>query len=143
MIRCLVALVLALSGNMGVAGSNADREAQCRYQYANGQAGWTDREVKKLIACAVSRYPVSGGLDKALYIANRESGFECRANNPNSSAFGVYQVISSTWTSWHAGLPPRWWHRRWELMHSRGNCRANVMVSIRIAHSGGWGPWGM
>lgn len=114
--------------------------AQCRFQGMD-RGKWTDHEVKATIRCATDHYQVAGGTRKALCVARHESGFEATANNTRSTALGVYQVLVDTWSGWHGHLRSRWWHRGWELSHSRLNARANVIVSIRIAHAGGWGPW--
>lgn len=116
------------------------RHKLCTFQGLD-RGSWTDHEIRATIRCAVEHYRVPGGKTKALCIARHESGFEARSSNPMSSAYGVYQVLSGTWDGWHGHLKKRWWHRHWDLSHSRGNARANVMVSIRIAHGGGWSPW--
>lgn len=126
---------------------NSWRKQECKYQTYDGHVGYSDREVKITIRCAVNKFPVpssylGNGLETALAIANRESGFTCHADNPTSSAYGVYQVVDGTWSSWHSHLPMEWWHDKFQLNHDRGHCRVNVMVSIRIAHSQGWSAWG-
>lgn len=115
------------------------RHSHCRYESWNNRPGYTDNEVRLLIRCAVDHFPTS--LSTALYVANRESGLECHAANPSSSARGIYQTLDSTWRSWW-GTHGGWFnHRRWRLHSHVLGCRPNVMVSIRQAHQGGWGPW--
>lgn len=123
-----LALVASVTASPAVAGH---RRQECRF-------GRSDRAVRRTIRCAVDRYHVPGGRRHALAIARRESGFECGADNPTSTAGGVYQVLIGTWKGWHRRLHP-WW-RRWGLARSRYNCRANVMASIRVAHASGWIP---
>ena len=91
--------------------------------------------VKSIIRCSVQKYPVSGGVGKAFYIADRESHFHYWARNSSSGACGVYQHM------------PRYWPERWRTygngtVNDCYNGRSNVIVSIRMAHRGGWGPWG-
>jgi hypothetical protein len=128
--------------------SNGWRWDWCKFQSLDGKIGYTDYEVKQVIKCAVKHYPVpstwvGSGLQTALYIANRESGYECHADNPSSSAYGVFQVVQGTWDGWHSRISSDWWHQKWSLNHDRGNCRVNVMVTIREAHTTqSWAPWG-
>lgn len=97
---------------------------------------------KRTIACAVALWPVPGGLDLALFIADRESHFDPEAYNPSGCA-GVYQHMVSLW-------PGRlhWLHHDWfsPWMWDRGisafNMRANVLVTIRMASTSGWSAWG-
>lgn len=119
----------------------AKRHAHCRYESWNGHAGFTDHEVKLLISCAVDHYSVPGGAVRALYVANRESGYECRARNPFSTASGVLQITASTWNSWWSTLAPRL-NPEWRLRKHVLGCRPNVMIGILAAHRWGWGPWG-
>jgi hypothetical protein len=124
-------------------GSHADplspvgRHRQCRYESSNGHAGYTDWEARQTIRCAVDHFPTS--LATAFYVAARESGYECKAQNPVSSATGVYQVVSGTWESWWSVLAPRL--EGWGIRNNRRLCRANILVSIASAHRWGWSPW--
>ena len=70
----------------------------CRFQHMDGHDGWNVTEVKRTIRCAVNRWPVPGGLDHAMYIADRESNFQQYATNP-SGCRGIYQWLDSTWAS--------------------------------------------
>lgn len=120
----------------------AMRHEKCRYETWDGRGGFTDHETKLLIDCATDHFPVSGGDSKAFYIANRESGFECRAANPTSSARGVYQMVAGTWASWWNTHHTYFRNHGWRLKPHVLACRANVMIAIRSAHQWGWGPWG-
>ncbi len=117
----------------------AKRHAMCRYESWSKNNGFTDAEVRMTIDCAVDHFPTSR--TTAHYVANRESGLECRAANPYSSAGGVYQVVSGTWASWWSSIRPRF--DGWKLRNNRYLCRANVLISIAAAHRWGWGPWSM
>jgi hypothetical protein len=123
------------------AGAQEWRERKCRYESLNGEPGHTQHEVRRTIGCAVQHWSVSGGLAQALCIARRESGLRARAENPTSSASGVYQMLDSTWRSWRFGaLAP--FARRMELSTNVFHARANVLIGIQAAHRWGWGPWG-
>jgi hypothetical protein len=87
-------------------------------------------------------------ISTAHYIAHRESGANLWpwARNTYSGTCGVFQHMPRYWESRvRSYLPARWWgYRRWtdsNLVRCT-NARANVIVAIRMAHSGGWGPWG-
>ena len=88
-------------------------------------------QLKRLIRCAARRWHVAGGPDKAVSVARCESRFDPRAYNPGGYA-GVYQQST------------RYWRQRSTLYGFRDrsvyNGRANVVVSVRMAHRGGWGP---
>lgn len=104
--------------------------------------------VSDLIDCAVRRWPVPGGLQKALYIAQRESGLLWWAANPAREACnsgwgscGVYQHLARYWPARvRKYLQPEWFPHTWPDV-PWWNARANVIVAIRMAHSGGWCPW--
>lgn len=87
--------------------------------------------VKDLIKCAARRWKVPGGPNKALGVARCESGFNPKAYS-NGNA-GVFQHRVVYWD----GRARKYGFRGWSVY----NGRANVIVSIRMAHAGGWGPW--
>jgi hypothetical protein len=92
---------------------------------------------KLTIACAERIWPVSGGLSTALAIADRESHFDPEAYNPSGCA-GVFQHRLTLW----AGRVASWWNRSWFWKVPRAfNMRANVIVTMRMVHADGWGPW--
>jgi soluble lytic murein transglycosylase-like protein len=75
--------------------------------------------------------------DHALYIAHRESRFQPWAKNPNSTASGVFQVVSGTWQ----GFVSR--YRYGHLVSAYVfDGRANVILSLRYVKHNGWSPWG-
>lgn len=113
------------------------RHDRCRYESWSRGNGFTDHEVTLLIDCAVDHFPTSRST--AHYVAQRESGLECRAANPYSTAGGVYQVVIGTWGSWWSAIHDRF--AGWNLHSNRYLCRANVLISIAAAHRWGWGPW--
>mgnify|MGYP001347414794 FL=1 len=98
------------------------------------------RTVVRIIRCAENHWPVPGGFEMALCIAQRESGLYPKAQNPTSSALGIYQVVQGTWDSWWRSAPDfrRWWH----VGYDRSNPRNNVLMSVRKMSHEGLGPWG-
>lgn len=119
------------------------RHAFCRYATLIGGSAYTDAETRRLIDCATDHFPVPGGDSTAFYYANRESGYECHARNPLSSAAGVYQMVAGTWASWASHSLPYLNAHGWRLRRRVLGCRPNVMVAIREVHmTGSWTPWG-
>lgn len=89
--------------------------------------------VKKLIRCAANYYGVS--VEKALYVANRESNYEPDAYNASSCAKGVFQHLCTYWP----GRAHSYGFKGW----SPYNARANTIVSMKMVRRYGWSPWGV
>jgi hypothetical protein len=89
-------------------------------------------QLKRLIRCAARRWHVSGGPDKAVRVARCESRLDPHAYNSGGYA-GVYQQATRYWPT---RATTYGFHD-----YSVYNGRANIMVSVRMAHRGGWGPW--
>jgi hypothetical protein len=89
-------------------------------------------QLKRLIRCAARRWRVHGGPDKAVSVARCESRFNPNAYNPGGYA-GVFQQAT------------RYWRSRATTYGFRDssvyNGRANIVVSVRMAHRSGWGAW--
>jgi hypothetical protein len=100
----------------------------CDYDWQQGTY-----QVRQLIRCAARHWPVTGGPDKAIRVARCESHFDPSAYNP-AGYLGVFQQARVYWPDRadHYGFDGR----------SAYNGRANVVVSIRMAHSSGWSAWG-
>ncbi len=98
----------------------------CDYDWSKGK--W---QIKQLIKCAARRWDVSGGPEKALSVARCESRYDPDARS--GSHLGVFQQASAYWPGRAKtyGFPD----------YSAFNGRANVIVSVRMAHKVGWGPW--
>lgn len=95
------------------------------------------RFAKHVIRCAVTRWPVRGGADKAICIARRESGLDPNATSESGRYLGLYQHDAEAW-------PDRfeaWTRARWELRPAALNGRSNAIVTIRMVNANGWGPW--
>ena len=137
--RAIVLFVIVAVGAGSALNASAkvrQPETQCRYR---GGGGWSDRDVKQAIACAVGKWSVPGGVRKARSVARCESGYAEGERNSTSSAAGVYQFLSGTWAAVKNHY--REVMRRYSLSESVVNARANVMLAIRYAHAGGWSPW--
>ncbi|HEV8564983.1 MAG TPA: hypothetical protein VGR41_08705 [Actinomycetota bacterium] len=100
----------------------------CDYHWREGP--W---HVKQLIRCSARRWHVAGGPDKAVAVARCESGFRPEAYNPGGYA-GVFQQATRYWLD----RSSRFGFRHWSVF----NGRANIIVSVRMAHRYGWGGWG-
>jgi hypothetical protein len=121
----------AAHGSHGTLKWQSDRWRSCALPYQ------TDRQVKRLIRCAVDHFPTT--MRVAMYVAARESGYEHTAFNGSCCA-GVYQQHTSYWggrvATYNRAMP-----KSLDVSTSVYNGRANVLVSIRMAHHGGWGAW--
>lgn len=113
---------------------------KCRFQYYDGKANWSANEVKLTIKCGEQKFPSS--LTTAMAVADRESNFQQFADNPYSSASGVYQFISSTWQSLRFTHLKKF-SDRWDVEASVWNARANIMIALKWAQVANWCPtWG-
>ena len=89
------------------------------------------REIKETIRCAAHRWEVHGGARRALKVAECESGFNPDARG--NGYVGVYQHLKKAWPDRAATFGFKG--------ASAFNGRANSIVSVRMAHTGGWSPW--
>jgi hypothetical protein len=99
----------------------------CAYHWRS-----STHQLKKMIRCAARHWPVEGGAHKALSVARCESHFDPGAFNPSGYA-GVYQQATRYWP----GRSGTYGFRDYSVY----NGRANIMVSVRMAHRHGWDPW--
>lgn len=95
-----------------------------------------DMSVKRTIRCAAHRWPVPGGVPKALDVAWCESRFNPKAIHEGRH-FGVYQIGLEEWDSWLDFYPTM----RDHWVRGILNGRSNVLVAIRTVHRIGWKPW--
>lgn len=130
----VVAIVFTVGPNLPVEAHH--RPGPCDIHWWRA---WKDdrnvEPIKRLIRCAAARWPVPGGAEKALDVARCESGF--RPNAYGNGNAGVFQHRLPYWE----GRYEAYTRRRWRLFESVYNGRTNVIVSIRMAHDIGWGPW--
>ena len=110
------------------------RSDECRFGGVD-QAAWTVREIKLTMDCAIDKWSVPGGFDKALDVALCESGADLK--DPGGDGYaGTFQQSERYWSDRQSRLEPRSWDR--DLSENAANPRANVVVSIRMAHASGW-----
>jgi hypothetical protein len=93
---------------------------------------------KELIRCAVAKWNVRGGAARAICIAKRESGLIPTAESSGGDYLGLFQHMASAWPDRYDS----WTWPGWNLKDDALNGRTNTVVTIRMVHDGGWGPWG-
>ena len=93
---------------------------------------------KELIRCAVAKWNVRGGAARAICIAKRESGLIPTAESSGGDYLGLFQHMASAWPDRYDA----WTWPGWNLKDDALNGRTNTVVTIRMVHDGGWGPWG-
>ena len=91
----------------------------------------------QLIRCAATRWPVPGGADEAICIAQRESGLIPTASSPTGEYVGLFQHLAAAWPDRYA----EWTRPGWQLRPSPLNGRTNAIVTMRMVNAEGWGPW--
>lgn len=126
-----------LIGSMTAAPANASQRGRtCSYQGLD-RGRWTDHEVRATIRCAVRHWHVNEHI--AMCVARAESGFFYKAHSPTND-LGVYQHHAPYWPGRQNKFDR---HRPLlrNIKESPYNARSNVLVAIRMAHAGGWGPW--
>jgi hypothetical protein len=102
---------------------------------------WTDEPIRhystRLIDCAATQWPVKGGPDRAVCIADRESNLIPTAvgHGLTDDYLGLFQHASTYWPArFAANTDPSWDLSDWAL-----NARSNAIVTIRmVAAAGGW-----
>ncbi len=92
---------------------------------------------KRLIECAADRWPVEGGAEKAICIAERESGLIPTASSPSGMYVGLFQHSAADWPRRY----DEWTRPYWRLKENPYNGRTNAIVTMRMANAEGWGPW--
>ena len=91
----------------------------------------------QLIQCAAEHWPVPGGADKAICIAQRESGLIPTATSASGEYVGLFQHLAAAWPDRYA----EWTRPAWQLKPSPLNGRTNAVVTMRMVNAAGWGPW--
>jgi hypothetical protein len=84
------------------------------------------------------KWPVEGGVGKAIRVAACESGADLMHPREPGGYSGTYQQSERYWPGRQDSYAPDWDK---PIPESSGIPRANVVVSIRMASGGGWGPW--
>jgi hypothetical protein len=91
----------------------------------------------RLIQCAAARWPVEGGAEKAICIAQRESGLIPTASSPTGMYVGLFQHSAADWANRYA----EWTRPSWQLKENPYNGRTNAIVTMRMANAEGWAAW--
>jgi len=91
----------------------------------------------RLITCAADRWPVPGGADKAICIAQRESGLVPTASSPTGEYVGLFQHSAAAWPDRYT----EWTRPVWQLKENPFNGRTASVVTMRMVNADGWGPW--
>lgn len=107
---------------------------ECRFA-RNGL--WSNSEIRDLIRCATIRVGNPYDTDAALAIAQRESGFNENAQNPSSSAGGLFQWLDSSWPG--DRFPAL--TNKYGLPNDRFNPRSAALVSALVMKRWGCGAW--
>jgi len=91
----------------------------------------------RIIQCATDHWPVPGGAEKAICIAQRESGLIPTASSPSGLYLGLFQHSAAAWPDRY----DEWTRPAWELKRTALNGRTNAVVTVRMVNAEGWGPW--
>lgn len=142
MLRCtyrafvigMIVLNVLVLGIVGARATEDWRERECRMN--EGSSTWRTVEVENMIRCAVGKWPVPGGVSKALQVARCESGSDMLDRSTDGYA-GTYQQATRYWPERRRAHRPA----GWRIAPSVYNPRSNVTVSIRMASRGGWDDW--
>jgi hypothetical protein len=112
-----------------------EMHSDCQFDFITSRV-WSPWEEHLTARCLVLKWPVSGGLPKLDSVISCESGWYRYASN-GGSYLGLGQHAASSWPGRvRAYEPPGW-----RLRPAWWNSRSNLTVTVRMAHSVGWGPW--
>ena len=111
------------------------REGPCDIHSAEEES--VQVQMRRIIRCAVDLWDVEGGIEKALCIAVAESNLNPKAVSPGGTYIGLYQHNADSWPDRYEA----WTRPDWELNESALSGRTNAIVTIRMVHANGWGPW--
>jgi hypothetical protein len=105
-----------------------------------------DSRVRDLIRCAHRRAGQVSDIGISLYIANRESGYEPGAQNPSSTAGGLYQWLASSWPGHRYPALIRRFHLsnsrpEYDGSGDRFDARTAAFVSALVMQRYGCGAW--
>jgi hypothetical protein len=127
-------LILCVLGSGGPVAVATDGVGPCDVHPLDGES--TERLAKRVIRCAVRRFgPVPGDAERAICIADRESGLLPEASSPTGMYLGLYQHAAEYWDERYA----EWTRPSWNLPTSALDARANAIVTIRMVEDdGGW-----
>ena len=78
-----------------------------------------------------------GGAEKAICIAEVESGLDPEGGLADGEYLGLFQHGAEAWPDRYRA----WTRPAWELDESALSGRTNAIVTIRMVNASGWGPW--
>ena len=93
--------------------------------------------MKRIIRCAVEEWDVGGGAERAICVADAESHLNPDAGSNDGEYLGLFQHIATAWPDRYE----TWTRPGWDLPESAFSGRTNTIVTIRMVHENGWGPW--
>lgn len=123
--------VLALS----LPASAHHREGPCDVHRRDDES--VQQHSKRVIRCAVERWSVPGGTEKAICIADVESGLDLEATSAGGEYLGLFQHQAKAWPDRYR----EWTRQSWELDESALSGRTNAIVTARIVNAEGWAAW--
>ena len=94
-------------------------------------------QMKRIIRCAVDRWEVPGGSERAICIADRESNLNPKAESATGEYLGLFQHSADAWPDRYE----EWTLPSWQLPESALHGRTNAVVTTRMVNADGWGPW--
>lgn len=112
------------------------RQDECRFQSLM-RPTWTPLEEQLAAECAIHKWPVYGGYQLFYAVADCESGWNRLASNAGRYV-GLFQHAAAYWQGRVAAAQPDWGKAlspRWQ------NSRTQIVVTARMVHDSGWGPW--
>jgi hypothetical protein len=134
-----IVLTLFMAGQAGASPAGAGIEPRvagpCALVREDGEA-IQDYSIR-LIKCAVDRWAVPGDAEKAICIAQRESGLIPTATSPTGQYVGLFQHSAAEWPNRYA----EWTRPSWQLKENPLNGRTNAIVTMRIVNAEGWAAW--
>jgi hypothetical protein len=113
----------------------AHASGPCDLAPAPGEA--VAHRMTRIIRCAAHRWPVDGGAERAICIADHESGLDPKAKSDHGAYLGIYQHSAIEWPERYA----TWTRSVWGLDDRALVGRTNIIVAIRMANADGWGAW--
>jgi hypothetical protein len=131
-----LALAVIMGTTSPTASPHSDEIQQCKFNWMDART-WTHDEEIRTARCALDRWPVSGGLAKFRSVGDCESGWSRFAFNPAGPYVGIFQHDLWSWGYRVRAYEPL----RWDLKLQWTNPRTQIVVTARMVHMGGWGPW--
>ena len=114
-----------------------EMKTDCQFDYLDS-AAWTHREELVTARCLVQHFPVSGGLPKLDSVIDCESHWNrFVVGGAGDNYVGLGQHDSGSWSYRVNAYEPA----HWNLKSPWWNARSNLTVTVRMAHSSGWGAW--